>query len=179
MYMYIYLEQIVIFFFFFFKQKTAYEMQRGLVGSEMCIRDRVSTQSTWVGIGIIYKQAMPKIEDVSFSKRAIEKFHIELCETVVKDAELTSNLAIFKDKKRVATLEYIKPLKIMDNFKSLHESVQSEAMHYFRKLMNINLDTQSNISSIHKELAWRTLFNLHAENEFGRGAIRGLSLIHI
>eukprot|EP00831_Metopus_contortus_P074778 TRINITY_DN68333_c0_g1_i1.p2 TRINITY_DN68333_c0_g1~~TRINITY_DN68333_c0_g1_i1.p2 ORF type:complete len:115 (-),score=34.88 TRINITY_DN68333_c0_g1_i1:32-376(-) len=25
--------------FFFFKQKTAYEMQRGLVGSEMCIRD--------------------------------------------------------------------------------------------------------------------------------------------
>eukprot|EP00831_Metopus_contortus_P001246 TRINITY_DN10455_c0_g1_i7.p1 TRINITY_DN10455_c0_g1~~TRINITY_DN10455_c0_g1_i7.p1 ORF type:complete len:112 (-),score=43.82 TRINITY_DN10455_c0_g1_i7:37-372(-) len=30
----------VFFFFFFFKQKTAYEMQRGLVGSEMCIRDR-------------------------------------------------------------------------------------------------------------------------------------------
>eukprot|EP00831_Metopus_contortus_P042188 TRINITY_DN3331_c0_g1_i3.p1 TRINITY_DN3331_c0_g1~~TRINITY_DN3331_c0_g1_i3.p1 ORF type:complete len:157 (-),score=56.13 TRINITY_DN3331_c0_g1_i3:124-594(-) len=37
----------MVFFFFFFKQKTAYEMQRGLVGSEMCIRDRVSTQSTW------------------------------------------------------------------------------------------------------------------------------------
>eukprot|EP00658_Telonema_sp_P-2_P062681 TRINITY_DN5136_c0_g1_i2.p1 TRINITY_DN5136_c0_g1~~TRINITY_DN5136_c0_g1_i2.p1 ORF type:complete len:474 (-),score=109.86 TRINITY_DN5136_c0_g1_i2:61-1482(-) len=33
-------------FFFFFKQKTAYEMLRSLVGSEMCIRDRVSTQST-------------------------------------------------------------------------------------------------------------------------------------
>eukprot|EP00831_Metopus_contortus_P039760 TRINITY_DN31142_c0_g1_i2.p2 TRINITY_DN31142_c0_g1~~TRINITY_DN31142_c0_g1_i2.p2 ORF type:complete len:189 (+),score=35.70 TRINITY_DN31142_c0_g1_i2:21-587(+) len=31
----------LIFFFFFFKQKTAYEMQRGLVGSEMCIRDRL------------------------------------------------------------------------------------------------------------------------------------------
>ena len=26
--------------FFFFKQKTAYELLRGLVGSEMCIRDR-------------------------------------------------------------------------------------------------------------------------------------------
>ncbi|WP_460381773.1 hypothetical protein, partial [Staphylococcus aureus] len=25
----------------FFKQKTAYEMQRSLVGSEMCIRDRI------------------------------------------------------------------------------------------------------------------------------------------
>eukprot|EP00831_Metopus_contortus_P031159 TRINITY_DN25463_c0_g1_i6.p1 TRINITY_DN25463_c0_g1~~TRINITY_DN25463_c0_g1_i6.p1 ORF type:complete len:208 (+),score=64.27 TRINITY_DN25463_c0_g1_i6:35-658(+) len=31
---------VSIIFFFFFKQKTAYEMQRGLVGSEMCIRDR-------------------------------------------------------------------------------------------------------------------------------------------
>ena len=29
-------------FFFFFKQKTAYEMLRSLVGSEMCIRDRLS-----------------------------------------------------------------------------------------------------------------------------------------
>ena len=31
-----------IFSFFFFKQKTAYEMLRSLVGSEMCIRDRSS-----------------------------------------------------------------------------------------------------------------------------------------
>eukprot|EP00825_Cyclidium_porcatum_P051318 TRINITY_DN9408_c0_g1_i2.p6 TRINITY_DN9408_c0_g1~~TRINITY_DN9408_c0_g1_i2.p6 ORF type:complete len:125 (-),score=7.91 TRINITY_DN9408_c0_g1_i2:1813-2187(-) len=29
------------FFFFFFKQKTAYEIMPSLVGSEMCIRDRV------------------------------------------------------------------------------------------------------------------------------------------
>ncbi len=28
--------------FFFFKQKTAYEMLRSLVGSEMCIRDRTT-----------------------------------------------------------------------------------------------------------------------------------------
>ena len=28
---------------FFFKQKTAYEMLRSLVGSEMCIRDRAET----------------------------------------------------------------------------------------------------------------------------------------
>eukprot|EP00658_Telonema_sp_P-2_P039515 TRINITY_DN28261_c0_g1_i3.p1 TRINITY_DN28261_c0_g1~~TRINITY_DN28261_c0_g1_i3.p1 ORF type:complete len:581 (+),score=108.92 TRINITY_DN28261_c0_g1_i3:78-1820(+) len=33
-----------LFFFFFFKQKTAYEMLRSLVGSEMCIRD-----SPWRG----------------------------------------------------------------------------------------------------------------------------------
>eukprot|EP00831_Metopus_contortus_P035988 TRINITY_DN28578_c0_g1_i1.p4 TRINITY_DN28578_c0_g1~~TRINITY_DN28578_c0_g1_i1.p4 ORF type:complete len:120 (-),score=24.66 TRINITY_DN28578_c0_g1_i1:111-470(-) len=37
---YIFLYFVFSFFFFFFKQKTAYEMQRGLVGSEMCIRDR-------------------------------------------------------------------------------------------------------------------------------------------
>eukprot|EP00658_Telonema_sp_P-2_P055848 TRINITY_DN44390_c0_g1_i2.p1 TRINITY_DN44390_c0_g1~~TRINITY_DN44390_c0_g1_i2.p1 ORF type:complete len:122 (+),score=42.13 TRINITY_DN44390_c0_g1_i2:30-395(+) len=29
-------------FFFFFKQKTAYEMLRSLVGSEMCIRDSMT-----------------------------------------------------------------------------------------------------------------------------------------
>ena len=30
---------VMFVFFFFFKQKTAYEMLRSLVGSEMCIRD--------------------------------------------------------------------------------------------------------------------------------------------
>eukprot|EP00825_Cyclidium_porcatum_P036838 TRINITY_DN3968_c0_g1_i1.p1 TRINITY_DN3968_c0_g1~~TRINITY_DN3968_c0_g1_i1.p1 ORF type:complete len:204 (-),score=41.51 TRINITY_DN3968_c0_g1_i1:88-699(-) len=39
--------QITVSCFFFFKQKTAYEIMPSLVGSEMCIRDRVSTQSTW------------------------------------------------------------------------------------------------------------------------------------
>ena len=34
---------VIVFFFFFFKQKTAYEMLRSLVGSEMCIRDRDNT----------------------------------------------------------------------------------------------------------------------------------------
>eukprot|EP00658_Telonema_sp_P-2_P083619 TRINITY_DN9106_c0_g1_i1.p2 TRINITY_DN9106_c0_g1~~TRINITY_DN9106_c0_g1_i1.p2 ORF type:complete len:176 (+),score=57.21 TRINITY_DN9106_c0_g1_i1:50-577(+) len=33
----------MIFSFFFFKQKTAYEMLRSLVGSEMCIRDSHNT----------------------------------------------------------------------------------------------------------------------------------------
>ncbi len=31
--------------FFFFKQKTAYEISLGLVGSEMCIRDRTTRVS--------------------------------------------------------------------------------------------------------------------------------------
>src|SRR5678815_3869685 len=33
----------IFIFFFFFKQKTAYEMLRSLVGSEMCIRDSPKT----------------------------------------------------------------------------------------------------------------------------------------
>ena len=33
---------IIIIYFFFFKQKTAYEIRLSLVGSEMCIRDRIT-----------------------------------------------------------------------------------------------------------------------------------------
>ena len=35
------------FFFFFFKQKTAYEIGVRLVGSEMCIRDRLISRLDW------------------------------------------------------------------------------------------------------------------------------------
>ena len=35
------LPSAVPYVFFFFKQKTAYEMLRSLVGSEMCIRDSI------------------------------------------------------------------------------------------------------------------------------------------
>eukprot|EP00658_Telonema_sp_P-2_P084952 TRINITY_DN956_c0_g1_i17.p1 TRINITY_DN956_c0_g1~~TRINITY_DN956_c0_g1_i17.p1 ORF type:complete len:862 (+),score=184.42 TRINITY_DN956_c0_g1_i17:101-2686(+) len=38
--MFVFFFFFLFFFFFFFKQKTAYEMLRSLVGSEMCIRDR-------------------------------------------------------------------------------------------------------------------------------------------
>ena len=36
--------------FFFFKQKTAYEMLRSLVGSEMCIRDSNKRLETWTNL---------------------------------------------------------------------------------------------------------------------------------
>ena len=42
--MYVVLECCVV---FFFKQKTAYEMLRSLVGSEMCIRDRSYYDDGW------------------------------------------------------------------------------------------------------------------------------------
>eukprot|EP00658_Telonema_sp_P-2_P067753 TRINITY_DN56691_c0_g1_i1.p1 TRINITY_DN56691_c0_g1~~TRINITY_DN56691_c0_g1_i1.p1 ORF type:complete len:113 (-),score=32.68 TRINITY_DN56691_c0_g1_i1:155-493(-) len=37
--------------FFFFKQKTAYEMLRSLVGSEMCIRDSHNTPAAYRFLG--------------------------------------------------------------------------------------------------------------------------------
>eukprot|EP00658_Telonema_sp_P-2_P049612 TRINITY_DN37753_c0_g1_i1.p2 TRINITY_DN37753_c0_g1~~TRINITY_DN37753_c0_g1_i1.p2 ORF type:complete len:116 (+),score=22.56 TRINITY_DN37753_c0_g1_i1:67-414(+) len=37
---------VYVLFFFFFKQKTAYEMLRSLVGSEMCIRDSMPRAHT-------------------------------------------------------------------------------------------------------------------------------------
>ncbi len=38
---YYYVSLLIIVIVFFFKQKTAYEMSASLVGSEMCIRDRL------------------------------------------------------------------------------------------------------------------------------------------
>src|SRR5450756_3005464 len=38
-------------FFFFFKQKTAYEIMPSLVGSEMCIRDRVQAAAAYISLG--------------------------------------------------------------------------------------------------------------------------------
>ena len=46
---------------FFFKQKTAYEMLRSLVGSEMCIRDR------YIGISLReFKKALLKKQRLYF-----------------------------------------------------------------------------------------------------------------
>eukprot|EP00658_Telonema_sp_P-2_P035996 TRINITY_DN26101_c0_g1_i3.p1 TRINITY_DN26101_c0_g1~~TRINITY_DN26101_c0_g1_i3.p1 ORF type:complete len:234 (-),score=64.59 TRINITY_DN26101_c0_g1_i3:407-1108(-) len=44
---------MIILFFFFFKQKTAYEMLRSLVGSEMCIRDSLDTHYTMLPLATL------------------------------------------------------------------------------------------------------------------------------
>eukprot|EP00658_Telonema_sp_P-2_P029553 TRINITY_DN22470_c0_g1_i2.p1 TRINITY_DN22470_c0_g1~~TRINITY_DN22470_c0_g1_i2.p1 ORF type:complete len:537 (-),score=61.00 TRINITY_DN22470_c0_g1_i2:185-1795(-) len=63
----------VSFFFFFFKQKTAYEMLRSLVGSEMCIRDR----SWW---GVAQANRVPLVVPLL---RFVEKHVVDLCENVL------------------------------------------------------------------------------------------------
>eukprot|EP00831_Metopus_contortus_P061476 TRINITY_DN53333_c0_g1_i1.p2 TRINITY_DN53333_c0_g1~~TRINITY_DN53333_c0_g1_i1.p2 ORF type:complete len:204 (+),score=49.66 TRINITY_DN53333_c0_g1_i1:15-626(+) len=69
-------------FFFFFKQKTAYEMQRGLVGSEMCIRDRY--------MGIALGEIMWKKRDWETAKKCNES----AIESNPKSKEAYQNLSI-------------------------------------------------------------------------------------
>eukprot|EP00831_Metopus_contortus_P032369 TRINITY_DN26165_c0_g1_i1.p1 TRINITY_DN26165_c0_g1~~TRINITY_DN26165_c0_g1_i1.p1 ORF type:complete len:175 (+),score=49.38 TRINITY_DN26165_c0_g1_i1:37-561(+) len=57
-------------FFFFFKQKTAYEMQRGLVGSEMCIRDRYQRRVHGLAGADRFVQNLPRGYDTVLEENA-------------------------------------------------------------------------------------------------------------
>eukprot|EP00831_Metopus_contortus_P001674 TRINITY_DN10601_c0_g1_i2.p1 TRINITY_DN10601_c0_g1~~TRINITY_DN10601_c0_g1_i2.p1 ORF type:complete len:208 (+),score=58.51 TRINITY_DN10601_c0_g1_i2:127-750(+) len=61
-------------FFFFFKQKTAYEMQRGLVGSEMCIRDRYQRRVH----GSIVKRTLKVSRILQARFGSVDKFNEDL-----------------------------------------------------------------------------------------------------
>eukprot|EP00831_Metopus_contortus_P025418 TRINITY_DN21909_c0_g1_i2.p1 TRINITY_DN21909_c0_g1~~TRINITY_DN21909_c0_g1_i2.p1 ORF type:complete len:161 (-),score=41.22 TRINITY_DN21909_c0_g1_i2:137-571(-) len=105
---------IIIFqflFFFFFKQKTAYEMQRGLVGSEMCIRDRVSTQSTW-GIQKMEKGMEPKRiirrNRLKRSKLEMNQYYMDIDPYKVFNSTLTGFLLSLIQKNKRITLDEIK-----------------------------------------------------------------------
>ena len=52
-------------FVFFFKQKTAYEMLRSLVGSEMCIRDRGCRIIAELGADLIKTYCTIKFDEVT------------------------------------------------------------------------------------------------------------------
>eukprot|EP00831_Metopus_contortus_P082865 TRINITY_DN9051_c0_g1_i7.p1 TRINITY_DN9051_c0_g1~~TRINITY_DN9051_c0_g1_i7.p1 ORF type:complete len:129 (+),score=31.14 TRINITY_DN9051_c0_g1_i7:81-467(+) len=91
----------VSFFFFFFKQKTAYEMQRGLVGSEMCIRDRYMGE--WVQYG-----------NINLLKDALSLIHIS-----EPTRPLYISYAVFclkKKKKKLTKNNY--------NYTSLNQQIQ-------------------------------------------------------
>ena len=62
--------------FFFFKQKTAYEMLRSLVGSEMCIRDS-------------FTPAMREADDVCFIGSSL---FVDTAEALAKSGDLLLSL---------------------------------------------------------------------------------------
>eukprot|EP00658_Telonema_sp_P-2_P060277 TRINITY_DN49231_c0_g1_i1.p1 TRINITY_DN49231_c0_g1~~TRINITY_DN49231_c0_g1_i1.p1 ORF type:complete len:520 (-),score=150.87 TRINITY_DN49231_c0_g1_i1:259-1818(-) len=91
---------LCFYIFFFFKQKTAYEMLRSLVGSEMCIRDRVSTQSTGispVGMEAVspqnLREAKSVIDDLTDRLEASNKDRMELNALVKWHQTLMDNSA--------------------------------------------------------------------------------------
>ena len=49
---------------FFFKQKTAYEIMPSLVGSEMCIRDRV--YDVWITFGSVHVVRAIEMEKIDW-----------------------------------------------------------------------------------------------------------------
>src|SRR5665647_3688514 len=56
-----------MYFFFFFKQKTAYEIGVRLVGSEMCIRDRVNQRAVTLNqVEILVLDEADRMLDMGF-----------------------------------------------------------------------------------------------------------------
>ena len=71
------LTQMVTRNFFFFKQKTAYEISAGLVGSEMCIRDRLWDVGAGCGsIGIEWMRAHPSCRAIAIEANDERQEHI-------------------------------------------------------------------------------------------------------
>ena len=68
-------------FVFFFKQKTAYEMLRSLVGSEMCIRDRLGHEPGLHQIQGIGDGFIPAVLDVKLVDEVIEVSDEDAIET--------------------------------------------------------------------------------------------------
>mgnify|MGYP002682417444 CR=1 FL=1 len=78
---------------FFFKQKTAYEIEYGLVGSEMCIRDSGVNNATGVynspavSSGIYESRSFVRLQDVSlayrFNQTVLSKLDIEALQVYI------------------------------------------------------------------------------------------------
>eukprot|EP00831_Metopus_contortus_P017181 TRINITY_DN17237_c0_g1_i3.p1 TRINITY_DN17237_c0_g1~~TRINITY_DN17237_c0_g1_i3.p1 ORF type:complete len:127 (-),score=53.44 TRINITY_DN17237_c0_g1_i3:69-449(-) len=93
----------MFFFFFFFKQKTAYEMQRGLVGSEMCIRDRLQYR---VKISIGTEESR-QLDEGECASDLSESEHSSVCEAdAVYDKDGLESLTAFLIKARNKAVSY-------------------------------------------------------------------------
>eukprot|EP00831_Metopus_contortus_P080998 TRINITY_DN8415_c0_g2_i2.p1 TRINITY_DN8415_c0_g2~~TRINITY_DN8415_c0_g2_i2.p1 ORF type:complete len:264 (-),score=83.44 TRINITY_DN8415_c0_g2_i2:23-814(-) len=107
-------------FFFFFKQKTAYEMQRGLVGSEMCIRDRSETiASLSLDIAKTFESLNNYDEAIKHQKNAL---------SILSSMENTDNMILANISITLAgwlaiAKEYSEALEIMNNSLKLYEEV--------------------------------------------------------
>eukprot|EP00658_Telonema_sp_P-2_P052843 TRINITY_DN41158_c0_g1_i1.p1 TRINITY_DN41158_c0_g1~~TRINITY_DN41158_c0_g1_i1.p1 ORF type:complete len:147 (+),score=46.23 TRINITY_DN41158_c0_g1_i1:30-470(+) len=82
--------------FFFFKQKTAYEMLRSLVGSEMCIRD--SHKRVRDSLGDIPVELIPTDTTVENNRFVADMAKLTACgSTVVHVVCLTVDVSCFNE----------------------------------------------------------------------------------
>eukprot|EP00658_Telonema_sp_P-2_P065334 TRINITY_DN5459_c0_g1_i3.p1 TRINITY_DN5459_c0_g1~~TRINITY_DN5459_c0_g1_i3.p1 ORF type:complete len:175 (+),score=97.16 TRINITY_DN5459_c0_g1_i3:103-627(+) len=113
----------MFFFFFFFKQKTAYEMLRSLVGSEMCIRDRDMggpDRSDAYEKAVEYAEKRARAEELSDEQlKEFEKMVVMTEETLNKQLTVDE---IKIQEKRLKDLEDLKELMI-----DLHGKVNSSS----------------------------------------------------
>ena len=62
--------------YFFFKQKTAYEIMPSLVGSEMCIRDRIARKSIFSGLKCFCQKEKRVFEKTRWIRKFFSEFII-------------------------------------------------------------------------------------------------------
>eukprot|EP00658_Telonema_sp_P-2_P082564 TRINITY_DN8754_c0_g1_i3.p1 TRINITY_DN8754_c0_g1~~TRINITY_DN8754_c0_g1_i3.p1 ORF type:complete len:217 (-),score=73.74 TRINITY_DN8754_c0_g1_i3:216-866(-) len=77
-----------IIFFFFFKQKTAYEMLRSLVGSEMCIRDRCMNNFTMGGPNVAYYETIAGGAGATATMKGASAVQTHMTNTRMTDPEI-------------------------------------------------------------------------------------------
>eukprot|EP00831_Metopus_contortus_P031454 TRINITY_DN25658_c0_g1_i1.p1 TRINITY_DN25658_c0_g1~~TRINITY_DN25658_c0_g1_i1.p1 ORF type:complete len:171 (-),score=31.14 TRINITY_DN25658_c0_g1_i1:180-692(-) len=124
--------------FFFFKQKTAYEMQRGLVGSEMCIRDSINAE--YMGIR--------RVIDILRRPRNVQIFQHFLRLMIIQGSQMEGEFGEIVEIPRGLTTEAIEQLPIhkfqscsgnseqmcticMESFKSEEEVLVLPCLHQF------------------------------------------------
>eukprot|EP00658_Telonema_sp_P-2_P011296 TRINITY_DN14289_c0_g1_i2.p1 TRINITY_DN14289_c0_g1~~TRINITY_DN14289_c0_g1_i2.p1 ORF type:complete len:361 (+),score=114.83 TRINITY_DN14289_c0_g1_i2:119-1201(+) len=87
--------------FFFFKQKTAYEMLRSLVGSEMCIRDRSEGEQAQVNSTEAQREiTRVKQEQERFEEKVLAKAKAERQELQTAMGELEGKLMVEMSKQQ-------------------------------------------------------------------------------
>ena len=117
----------VQFLFFFFKQKTAYEISACLVGSEMCIRDSLSTderkaalvlsQAVSLGLKMAEEGETDADKIVSAMKEHIAKEPLAQIDYVkAVDANSIEPVSKMKGDVLVAMAVYIGKTRLIDNF---------------------------------------------------------------
>eukprot|EP00831_Metopus_contortus_P013954 TRINITY_DN15717_c0_g1_i1.p1 TRINITY_DN15717_c0_g1~~TRINITY_DN15717_c0_g1_i1.p1 ORF type:complete len:126 (+),score=44.29 TRINITY_DN15717_c0_g1_i1:78-455(+) len=124
-----------MFFFFFFKQKTAYEMQRGLVGSEMCIRDSINAEY------------MGSYKSVTLESMA-QSFGIS---TVFLDKELSTFIAAGRINCKIDKVAGIIESNRPDERLALYQNIVKEGDFLLNRIQKLSraIELQTFLSLIH------------------------------